>query len=86
MRAVLLWADEQDVDVNERDIYNRFGPAVDAAEQVDDILKKSGQLYVALQQLTSKVAFDVCPWGLVWKDGGKTNIVEWFRRSMEKWD
>eukprot|EP00971_Amphidinium_carterae_P095394 1887471-Amphidinium_carterae.1 len=33
--------------------------AVDAADQVDDNLKKSGQLYIALQQHASKEAFHV---------------------------
>eukprot|EP00971_Amphidinium_carterae_P228332 4528925-Amphidinium_carterae.1 len=40
-------------------VYGEFGLAADAADQVEDVVKQAGQLYVALQQLTSKKAFDV---------------------------
>eukprot|EP00971_Amphidinium_carterae_P161617 3204183-Amphidinium_carterae.1 len=56
MRAILSWAAEQDAEITEADVTNRFGTAAPA---VEDVLAKAGQLYVALQQLTSKEAFDV---------------------------
>eukprot|EP00971_Amphidinium_carterae_P171971 3409724-Amphidinium_carterae.1 len=59
MRAVLSWAAEQDVEIAEADPHNKFGAAAPAGDQIDDVQAKAGQLYVALQQLTSKEAFDV---------------------------
>eukprot|EP00971_Amphidinium_carterae_P035239 693598-Amphidinium_carterae.2 len=59
--SVLLWASEQETEISERDLDLKFGLAADAADQVEEVARKSGQLYVALQQLTSKEAFDVLP-------------------------
>eukprot|EP00971_Amphidinium_carterae_P345181 6485998-Amphidinium_carterae.1 len=59
MRSVLLWASEQEQEITERDVELRFGLAATAADQVEEMAKTTSQLYVALQQLTSKEAFDV---------------------------
>eukprot|EP00971_Amphidinium_carterae_P088616 1753444-Amphidinium_carterae.1 len=81
MRAVLSWAAEQDAEIAEADVTNRFGAAAPAADQVEDVLAKAGQLYVALQQLTSKEAFDVlrnAPVG--------AGLVEGWRRLVRRYD
>eukprot|EP00971_Amphidinium_carterae_P332228 6466285-Amphidinium_carterae.1 len=52
MRAVLLWAAERDAEI--ADVHLKYGEAAPAAD-----LTKTGQLCVALQQFTSKEAYDV---------------------------
>eukprot|EP00971_Amphidinium_carterae_P227698 4516465-Amphidinium_carterae.2 len=37
MRAVLLWASKQDVDITDRDVELRFGLAASEADQVEDV-------------------------------------------------
>eukprot|EP00971_Amphidinium_carterae_P038977 766108-Amphidinium_carterae.1 len=59
MQAVLSWAAEQDTENRWADVQLKFGTAAPAADHIEDVLAKAGQLYVALQQLTSKEAFDV---------------------------
>eukprot|EP00971_Amphidinium_carterae_P235066 4664710-Amphidinium_carterae.1 len=44
MRTVLSWASEQDVEITEADVTNRFG-AAGAADQIEDVLARACQLY-----------------------------------------
>eukprot|EP00971_Amphidinium_carterae_P210347 4173440-Amphidinium_carterae.2 len=73
MRTVLSWAAEQDVEIAEADVHLKFGAAAPAADQTEDVLK-AGQLYVALQQLTSKEALDVLR-NVPWARGSRSGAV-----------
>eukprot|EP00971_Amphidinium_carterae_P279624 5550974-Amphidinium_carterae.1 len=79
-------------DVTERDIDLKLGLAADAADQVEDVAQKAGQLYVALQQLTSKEAFDVLrnackhrPRRLETPAPKASNVTA-LRSALEKWE
>eukprot|EP00971_Amphidinium_carterae_P180885 3588154-Amphidinium_carterae.2 len=59
MKTVLSWAAEQDLEIVEADVTTNKFVAAAGADRIEDVQAKAGQLYVALQQLTSKEAFDV---------------------------
>eukprot|EP00971_Amphidinium_carterae_P275776 5472193-Amphidinium_carterae.1 len=79
-RAVLAWAAESAVELSQQNWEGRFGELSGDAVRADSITEKVSQVYIALQQLTSREAFDIV------RNTPVANGVEAWRRLAKRFD